>query len=107
VLSGRFQELGVGPVIFREETDYLREVSGEDRIAVSFEFTGGSPDWKHFRIRHVLTRLDGVHCSTVVVRGAWLNLRERKVVVPPEPIVRACEALPRSADFEILERGTR
>ncbi len=98
----RFQELGVAPVLFREETDYLREVSGEDRITVSFEFTGGSADWKHFRIRHVLTRRDGAHCATVVVRGAWLNLRERKVVVPPEPIVRACQALPRSADFEVL-----
>lgn len=102
VTSGRFQELGVGPVIFREEADYLREVSGEDRITVSFEFTGGSPDWKHFRIRHVLTRLDGVHCATVVVRGAWLNLRERKVVVPPEAIVQACRALPRATDFEVL-----
>jgi acyl-CoA thioester hydrolase len=102
VTTGRFQELGVGPVIFREETDYLREVGGEDRITVGFEFTGGSPAWKHFRIRHVLTRLDGVHCATVVVRGAWFDLRERKVVVPPEPIALACQALPRSADFEVL-----
>ena len=98
----RFHELGVAPVLFREEADYLREVSGEDRITVSFEFTGGSADWKHFRIRHVLTRRDGVHCATVVVRGAWLNLRDRKVVVPPEPIVQACRGLPRSADFEVL-----
>lgn len=100
--TARFQELGVSPVIFREETDYLREVSGEDRITVSFEFTGGSTDWKHFRIRHKLTRQDGVHCATVVVRGAWLNLRDRKVVVPPEAIVQVCQALPRSADFEVL-----
>ena len=102
VTTRRFQELGVGPVVFREETDYLREVGGEDRITIGLEFTGGSPDWKHFRIRHVLTRLDGVHCATVVVRGAWFNLRERKVVVPPEPIALACQALPRATDFEVL-----
>lgn len=107
ITTGRFQELGVGPVIFREEADYLREVSGEDRITVSFEFIAGSIDWKHFRIRHLLTRQDGVHCATVVVRGAWLNLGARKVVVPPEPIARACAALPRSADFEVLDRGSR
>ena len=98
----RFHALGVSPVLFREEADYLREVSGEDRITVSFEFTGGSADWKHVRIRHVLTRRDGVHCATVVVRGAWLSLHERRVVVPPEPIVQACRALPRAADFEVL-----
>ena len=103
--TGRFHELGVGLVIFREETDYLREVSGGDRITVSFEFAGASPDWKHFRIRHELARQDGVHCATVVVRGSWLDLRQRKVVVPPEPIVRACEALPRASDFEILASG--
>lgn len=103
----RFSELGVGPIIFREETDYLREVGGNDRVTISFEFTGGSADWKHFRIRHALARQDGVQCAAVVVRGSWLNLRERKVVVPPEPIARACQALPRSADFEVLESSRR
>jgi acyl-CoA thioester hydrolase len=102
ITMARFAELSVGPVIFREETDYLREVAGNDQVTVTFEFTGGSPDWKHFRIRHLLTRRDGVHCATVVVRGSWLHLRERKVVVPPEPIARACQALPRSGDFEVL-----
>jgi hypothetical protein len=48
-----------------------------------------------------------VHCANVVVRGSWLHLRDRKVVVPPQPIVLACQALPRSADFEILESGKR
>jgi len=107
VTTGGFQSLGVSPVIFREETDYLREVSGGDRITVAFEFVGASPDWKHFRIRHLLSRQDGVHCATVVVRGSWLNLGDRKVVVPPEAIVRACQALPRSADFEVLVSGKR
>ncbi|MEQ1800719.1 MAG: thioesterase family protein [Gammaproteobacteria bacterium] len=105
ITLARFSELGVGPVIFREEADYLREVVGNDRVTVDFAFTGGSADWKHFRIRHLLTRLDGVHCATVVVRGSWLNLRERKVVAPPEPIFQACEALPRAADFEVLVAG--
>ena len=103
LLSGTFLELGVAPVIFREETDYLREVAGGDTITVSFEFTGGTADWKHWRIRHRLYRKDGVHCATVVVRGAWLNLRERRVVAPSEIIARACAALPRAAEFEQLD----
>ncbi|MCC7259344.1 MAG: thioesterase family protein [Gammaproteobacteria bacterium] len=102
-LEGRtWLDFGVSPVLFREEADYLREVSGGDTVTVSFEFTGGSPDWKHWRIRHQLVRQDGVHCATVVVRGAWLSLQDRRIVVPPEPIARACGALPRAADFEVL-----
>lgn len=97
-----FQELGVSPVIFREEADYLREVSGGDTVTVSFEFTGGSADWKHWRIRHQLWRRDKVACATVVVRGAWLDTRARRVVAPPELIASACAALPLSADFETL-----
>jgi acyl-CoA thioester hydrolase len=98
----RFAELGVGPVIFREEADYLREVGGNDRITISCQFTGASPDWKHFRIRHELARGDGEHCATVVVRGSWLDLAARRVVAPPAVIVQACAALPRSPDFEVL-----
>ena len=97
-----FAEVGVGPVIFREETDYLREVGGNEQITVDFHFTGGSPDWKHFRIRHELTRSDGTPCAVVEVRGAWIDLKARRVVAPPPAIVRACEALPRTAGFEVL-----
>jgi acyl-CoA thioester hydrolase len=103
----RFHGLGIGPVIFREEADYLREVQSGDRVRVSLEFTGASADWKHFRIRHRLTRQDGVACATVVVRGSWLSLAERRVVVPPPEIVRACEAMPRAADFGWLVPGSR
>ncbi|MEO8445251.1 MAG: thioesterase family protein [Gammaproteobacteria bacterium] len=102
LIGGTFRELGVSPVIFREEADYLREVSGGDTVTVSFEFTGGSPDWKHWRIRHRLWRRDGVPCATVVVRGAWLDTQNRRIVAPPEAIARACAALPRSAEFEAL-----
>lgn len=103
----RFAELGVGPVIFREEADYLREVGGNDRITIDFQFTGASPDWKHFRIRHALTRGDGQPCANVVVRGSWLDLAARRVVAPPAAIVQACEALPRSPDCEVLASPRR
>jgi hypothetical protein len=44
----RFQELGMGPVLFREEADYLREVDAGDQITVALELVGASADWKHF-----------------------------------------------------------
>ncbi len=103
----RINEIGIGPMLFREEVDYLREVHADDQVSVSFEFTGASADWKHWRIRHRLLRRDGVPCAMVVVRGAWLDLRARKVVAPPPEFAQACERLPRAAGFEVLVSGRR
>ena len=103
----RFQELGMGPVLFREEADYLREVGAGDEITVTLELAGASADHKHFLIRHKLVRRDGVHCATVVVRGAWFDLKTRKVGAPPAEIAAAFEAFPRAADFAPIERPVR
>lgn len=103
----RFQELGVGPVLFREETDYLREVGAGDRITVELELLGASADHKHFLIRHQLTRRDGVRCATVVVRGAWFDLESRKVVAPPPAIAAAFDGFPHAAEFAPIERAAR
>lgn len=103
----RFQELSCGPVLLREETDYLREVGAGDEIRVVLELVGASADWKHFIIRHRLTRRDGVHCATVLVRGAWFDLKTRKVIVPPPPIAEAFSHFPHAADYALIERPQR
>lgn len=100
-----FQRLGTGPVIFREEADYLREVDGGDRITITMEWLGATPDWKHWQIRHHLTRRDGTRCATVVVTGAWLDLAARRVTVPPPVIVAACEQVPKADDFAVIDRA--
>ena len=101
----RFQELACGPILFREETDYLREVGAGDEITVALEVTGASADWKHWIIRHRLQRRDGEHCAKVVVRGAWFDLTARKVVAPPAPIGAGFATFPRAADFAPIERS--
>ena len=103
----RFQQLGVGPVLFREETDYLREVHGGDTITVSLELIGLSDDLRHFRIRHRLVRQDGVECGRVVIRGAWFDLAARKVVTPPDEIAQVAGKLPRADDFAPITKDDR
>ena len=103
----RFNAIGIGPMLFREEADYLREVQEDDQVSVSFEVIGASVDWKHWRIRHRLARRDGVPCAVVVARGAWFDLRAGKVSPPPPEFAQACELLPRASDFEVLVSGRR
>ncbi|HEX5339275.1 MAG TPA: acyl-CoA thioesterase [Gammaproteobacteria bacterium] len=95
----RFQKLHIGPVLFHESTDYLHEVRANERITVSTEVSGLSPNRKHWRIRHrIFNQHDKLAC-VVNVQGAWLDLVARRIVPAPAELLRAMEQAPRSDDY--------
>lgn len=100
----KFQQARVGPILFREETDYLREVRAGERIAVGLELVGLSENRKHWAFRHPIYKTDGELAATVTVRGAWFSLTERKVVPAPEALETVVAHIPRAADFALLEK---
>jgi acyl-CoA thioester hydrolase len=95
----RFQRLHIGPVLLYEETQYLREVRANQRIAVTTEVSGLSPNRKHWRIRHRILNQDGELACVVNVQGAWLDLVARKIVTPPAELLQAMEQAPRTGDY--------
>lgn len=99
----RFRALGIGPVLFREEAQYLREVRANERLRVTTEIAGLSPNRKHWRIRHQIFKADGELACVVNVQGAWLDLRARKIVPSPAELTQAMEKVPRTQDFAEFE----
>lgn len=95
----RFQKLHIGPVLLREETQYLREVRANSRITVVTEVSGLSANRKHWRIRHRIFNQDNELACVVDVQGAWLDLVERRIVPPPAELLQAMERAPRTEDF--------
>lgn len=92
----------VGPVLFREEARFLREVRLGDEMDVDFRVAGLSDDGRKWRIRHGITRSGNELVATVELDGAWIDLRARKVRVPPDQLTRALGDLPRTDDFVVL-----
>jgi acyl-CoA thioester hydrolase len=95
-----FQELNIGPILFREELVYLREVHINDVLRVSCEFTRSRPDGSRWSVRHQLFRSDGVKAAIVIVDGAWIDIKRRKLTTLPEEWKDRFMGLPRSEDFE-------
>jgi acyl-CoA thioester hydrolase len=95
----RFQKLRLGPVLLREETQYLREVRANQRITVTTEVSGLSPNRKHWRIRHRILNQDSELACLVNVQGAWLDLETRKIVPAPAELLQAMEQAPRTEDY--------
>lgn len=106
VTMGYMQEHGFGPVLFREECRFLREVRIEDRLEVELRIRGLSRDHRKFAFEHTFKR--GVEtCAVLVVEGAWFSAVTRKLVVPPKLLISAMDNVPRSADFTWIESSTK
>jgi acyl-CoA thioester hydrolase len=99
---GRFQEIGLGPVLLREEIEYRREVGLGEQVEVDLEVLALSPDGGRWRISHTVSRASGEVAARVVVTGGWLDLTKRKLVVAPEALLAVLRDGPRAAEFEEL-----
>ena len=98
-----FLRLGIGPVVRKDEIEYFREVRLLEELRVTIAVAGLSDDAARFIIRNEFWRSDGSIAARVTSSGGWLDLRARKLVVPPESLLAALRALDRTDDFELLK----
>ncbi len=88
----KFAELRIGPILFREETKYLKEIHAGEEIRVEGRVASGTPDGARWTIEHTIYKADGRVAATVTVDGAWLDLDRRKLTVPPAELATLMSA---------------
>jgi acyl-CoA thioester hydrolase len=99
----KFAEIKVGPVIFKENISYLKEVSPNDRVRVNCQVAGLSEDGRKWKMFHQIFReSDGEIAATLEVHGAWLDIVKRKVSMPPEDLQKIMSEQPRPDNFQII-----
>ena len=104
----RFVELGVSPVILREELRYLREIDASEVVEVDFRVSAMSADGSRWSTRHSF-EIGGSRtvAAIVTVDGGWFDLRTRRIVPPPPEITAIFATVPRTEDFEVLPERPR
>ncbi|WP_143307442.1 acyl-CoA thioesterase [Chitinophaga vietnamensis] len=95
-----FLTLKIGPILFREELIYHREIGANDRVTVTCVMTRCKADGSRWSIRHEIFRGDGTKSATVNVDGAWINVAQRKLTALPAELMEKFRSIPRSDDFE-------
>lgn len=98
----KFEELGFGPVILREETDYMRELRLGETVEVDFTQLGLSPDAGRWKLQHEFWRPGGKQAGRIILSGGWLDLRTRKLIPAPEPLAKELAAVPKAPGWEEL-----
>ena len=102
--TSKLEELKIGPVLFREEAIFKREIRLEDHITVDAEIIKMTPDGSRWSIRHNFMKADGTLAAILTVEGAWIDMEKRKLAVPSDFVQNVFASFPKSSDFEWINR---
>lgn len=94
-----FSKMKIGPILFREELNYHREISLDEYIKVTVEISKFNRKNSRFSFRHEIFKQNGIRAAVVVVDGAWMNLVERKLTAVPDAWLPVLDKIPRSEDY--------
>ena len=97
-----FRRLRVGPVVQKDEIDYMREVNLLDELRVDLSIAGLADDGSRWLMRNEFFRPDGKLAARVTSSGGWLDLAARRLVAPPTALLAALDVLPRTSDCQTL-----
>lgn len=95
-----FNKLNIGPVLFREETNFLKEIALGDDITVEVFLKGSSERGERFKFKHKIYRGDGKLAAEIEIFAAWMDLKIRKLTDPPKIIMDVFAQLDKTDDYE-------
>ncbi len=97
------QQHHIGPIIFREECVFKREVKFGDAVEIHLFLDKHSADYRKWTmVHHIITNGDTL-AAILTIDGAWMNTRERKITVPPDFFKTGFEAIPKTEGFKITD----
>jgi acyl-CoA thioester hydrolase len=102
----KLEEFKIGPILFREEAVFLREIRMEDRLELSTELVKSTEDYSRWSIRHTLLKNDDVVATIITVDGAWIDIEKRKLGKPNEFVQNIFSQFQRAVDFELIPAKT-
>jgi len=94
-----FAKLHIGPILFKEETSFFKEIKIGEDIRVDMVLEGASKNLERWRFTHHIYNQKNELAAEVKVYGAWIDLNIRKLTAPPESFIRIFSDLSKTAKF--------
>ena len=94
------QQLHIGPILFREECVFRKEVRSGDDVKMNLVLPKSKKDFSRWTIKHNIYKNDDLLCAVITVDGAWINTKERKLASPPEQVFEVFSKMPKTEEFE-------
>ncbi len=94
------QKMNFGPIIFREEAIFRKEVCYNDLISVNLQLIKARRVYSRWTIRQEIIRNNEIRCAIVTIDGAWLNVIDRKLIIPPVEAIHVYELMSLNENFQ-------
>jgi len=99
----RMAQLQMGPIIFREECIFKREIRLGDPVTVDMKLVRAKRDFSRLTIQHIIKKDPSTISAILTVDIAWLNGVTRKLGVLPEEDILKFKEGPVTDDFVWLD----
>lgn len=97
----------IGPIIFREECLFKREIVFGDRVTVNVKLEKVSADFGRWTMVHELYKNEETLAALITVDGAWLDTIARKLRMPTNEIRNLFDKAPKTESFSIVESNSK
>lgn len=88
-----------GPIIFREECVFKREIRMGDIISIDVELLKSRPDHSRWSIQHRIMKNGDEIAAIITLDGAWIDVVKRKLTVPPDTVKHVFDKMPKAEHF--------
>lgn len=99
-----FYDNNLGPVIFREEGIFHREILPTDNVEIKIFLLKSTIDFRKWTILHEIWKNDETLAATIIVDGSWIDTKLRKVKAPDSSLAEMLGAIPKHEQFERIEK---
>ena len=95
----RMSGLKIGPILFKEECSFLREIRPDDVVTVNLLKGVVKEDGSRWTLHHEIFNQEGKKAAHITIQGAWLDLEGRKLSKPPQDLADAIQQLDKGEPF--------
>lgn len=100
-------QLKIGPVLFKEECSFIREVLPNEKLVVNVLRGEMSEDGSRWVLHHEFKNLKEEKIAHITVKGAWMDLEKRKLSQPPQGIVKRLRELTLGAEYNYQKNSKK
>jgi acyl-CoA thioester hydrolase len=93
----------VGPIIFREEAVFKREILPSDTIEIFLELKQCKKDFSKWTMVHKIVKNKTTIAAILTIDGAWLDTTLRKLTIPNISLAKGFDNIPKAEDFLWLD----